>query len=163
MWNIIKEKVNWNWKIKLKKEKKRETTFLSLPCSKSVAMTLKNSSFFFFLKIFIYLFLERGGWKEKERERNFIVWLPLARPPLGDLGHNPGMCPDWELNQRLFGSQAHTQSTELYQPRQLLSFLSLLSPSLHLLIFPNNALDKLHITIRASLSQRQNIDPHQVF
>ena len=25
--------------------------------------------------------------------------------PTGDLAHNPGMCPDWELNQRSFGSQ----------------------------------------------------------
>ena len=27
-------------------------------------------------------------------------------PPTGDLACNPGMCPDWELNQRPFGSQA---------------------------------------------------------
>ena len=26
--------------------------------------------------------------------------------PTGDLAHNPGMCPDWESNQRPFGSQA---------------------------------------------------------
>ena len=25
--------------------------------------------------------------------------------PTGDLAHNPGMCPDWELNQRPLGSQ----------------------------------------------------------
>ena len=30
--------------------------------------------------------------REGERERNIIVWLPLA--PTGDLTHNPGMCPD---------------------------------------------------------------------
>ena len=34
----------------------------------------------------------------------------------GDLAHNPGMCPDWEWNQRPFGSQASTQSTESHQP-----------------------------------------------
>ena len=52
-----------------------------------------------FLKIlFIYLFLEReDGW-EKERKRNINVWLPLTCPPTGDLAHNPGMCPDRELN-----------------------------------------------------------------
>ena len=33
-------------------------------------------------------------------------------PPTGDLASNPGMYPDWELNQRPFGSQAGTQSTE---------------------------------------------------
>ena len=35
-----------------------------------------------FFKIF-YLFIDRGEWKEKERERNINVWLPLARPLLG--------------------------------------------------------------------------------
>ena len=41
--------------------------------------------------------------------------LPLAAPT-GDLAHNPGMYPDWELNKRPFGSQAGTQSTEPHQP-----------------------------------------------
>ena len=38
------------------------------------------------LKLFIllfYLFLERGVGREKDRERNINVWLPLARPLLG--------------------------------------------------------------------------------
>ena len=35
--------------------------------------------------------------------------------PTGNLAHNPGLCPDWELNWRLFGSQAGAQSTELHQ------------------------------------------------
>ena len=47
----------------------------------------------------LYLFLDRGEGREKERERNINVWLPLVQPPTGDLAHNPGMCPDWELNQ----------------------------------------------------------------
>ena len=33
-------------------------------------------------KIF-YLFLERGEGREKKRERNINVWLPLTRPLLG--------------------------------------------------------------------------------
>ena len=37
-------------------------------------------------------------------------------PPTGDLICNPGLCPDWELNQRPFGLQASTQSTEQHQP-----------------------------------------------
>ena len=49
---------------------------------------------------------------EKGRERNINVWLPLAHSPTGDLSQNPGMCPDWESNQRPFGLQADTQSTE---------------------------------------------------
>ena len=36
-----------------------------------------------FKKYFLYLFLDRGEEREKERERNIIVWLPLVRPPLG--------------------------------------------------------------------------------
>ena len=31
--------------------------------------------------------------REKERERNINVWLPLKCPPPRDLAHNPGMCP----------------------------------------------------------------------
>ena len=34
----------------------------------------------------------------------------------GDLAHNPGMCPDWELNWRTFGLWARTRSTEPCQP-----------------------------------------------
>ena len=46
-------------------------------------------------------------------------------PPIGDLSCNPGMCPDWELNQRPFGSQASTPSTELHQPRLIYSSYSM--------------------------------------
>ena len=38
---------------------------------------------FYFCKDFIYLFLERGERREKEREKNIHVWLPLMCPPLG--------------------------------------------------------------------------------
>ena len=37
-------------------------------------------------------------------------------PPSGDLACNPDMCPEWESNQRPFGSQAGAQSTEPHQP-----------------------------------------------
>ena len=51
-----------------------------------------------FLKEIIYLFLDRGEGKEKERERNINARLPFARPALGNLVRNPGMCPEWESN-----------------------------------------------------------------
>ena len=35
-------------------------------------------------------------------------------PPAGDLACIPGMCPDQDLNQQHFGSQASAQSTEPY-------------------------------------------------
>ena len=50
-----------------------------------------------FLKFYLIIFREREG-REKERERNINVWLPLVCPATGDLAHNPGMCPDWESN-----------------------------------------------------------------
>ena len=56
---------------------------------------LKVESFF---KRF-YLFLERGEGRDKERERNINVWLPLMCPPTGDLARDPGICPDWESNR----------------------------------------------------------------
>ena len=57
-----------------------------------------------YFKDFIYLLLERGGGKENESERNISVWelhglVASHMPPAGDLATNPGMCPDWELNQ----------------------------------------------------------------
>ena len=36
-----------------------------------------------FLKDLIYLSLEGGEGREKERERNILVWLPLTHPLLG--------------------------------------------------------------------------------
>ena len=42
------------------------------------------------LFILFYLFIFRDGG---EREGNIKVWLPLARPPGGDLARNPGMFP----------------------------------------------------------------------
>ena len=36
-----------------------------------------------------------------------------------DLACNPGTCPNWESNQRPFGSQAGTQSTEPHQLRHI--------------------------------------------
>ena len=49
------------------------------------------------------------------------MWLPLNAPGLGDLAHNPGMCPDRERNRNRqpLDSQASVQSTEPHQPGQL--------------------------------------------
>ena len=44
------------------------------------------------------------------------MWLPLTLPLLGTWPATQAMCPDWELNQKSFGSQASTQSTESHQP-----------------------------------------------
>ena len=82
----------------------------------------------YFFKDVAYLFLERWKGREKKRERNINVWLPLEYPPTGDLACHPGMCPDRESNWRPFGSQAGTQSTEPHQPGQVQDFKSSLPP-----------------------------------
>ena len=64
--------------------------------------------------LFIYLltlFLERGGGREKERERN-TDWLPLACPLAGTWPTAQGMGPEWKLNRQTFSSQADTHTTE---------------------------------------------------
>ena len=65
---------------------------LSHPC---FSIFLSHSLFF---KKILFIFGERRG-KKKKRERNINLWLPLEYPLLGDLTDNPGMHPDWELNQ----------------------------------------------------------------
>ena len=86
---------------------------VQIRCSKVTARS--KSCELCFLKIF-YLFLEKGEEREKEKERNINVWLPVICPSIGDLALNPGMCPNWELNWQHFGLQAGTQSTEPHQP-----------------------------------------------
>ena len=88
-----------------------------------------SSSQCHFLKDFISLFSERGEGRGKRRERN-ISWLPLTHSPTRDLACNLGMCPDWELNQRLFDSQASPQITKLHQPRPMSFFAELEKPIL---------------------------------
>ena len=64
-----------------------------------------------------YLFILKEMEKEGEREgeeHQCVVSTCVSHT--GDLAHNPGMCPDQELNLQPFASQAHTQSTELHQP-----------------------------------------------
>ena len=53
----------------------------------------------------------REGEREEEKHRCVV-----ASHPTGDLALIPGMCPDWESNQWLFGFQAGTQSTDPHQP-----------------------------------------------
>ena len=70
--------------------------------------------------MYLFIFRERGREEERE-ERNIDVQekhslVASHTPPTRDLAHNPGMCPDWESNQRPFCLQAGTQSTEPHQP-----------------------------------------------
>ena len=45
------------------------------------------------------------------KERN-MDWLPREQTPPGDRTCNPGMCPDWESNQRPFTLQDGAQPRE---------------------------------------------------
>ena len=49
----------------------------------------------------MYLFLERGGGREKERERD-LERLPSICTPTRDGTRSLGMCPDRESNWRPF-------------------------------------------------------------
>ena len=69
----------------------------------------------YFLKSLFIFFRERGREREGEGEKHQGV-VASHMPPCGDLACNPGLRPDWESNQRPFGSQASTQSTEPHQP-----------------------------------------------
>ena len=75
------------------------------------------SHFISFFSLRLYLFIFRAREKEGEREGEKHQCVAASHEsPAGDLACNPGMCPDWELNRRSFGSQAGTQSTEPHQP-----------------------------------------------
>ena len=82
----------------------------------SVSNSSGREGYLFFLNDPIYLFLERGGWRgEREGEKHQCV-VASRTPSNGDLAHNTGMCPDWDLYQWPIGLWAGTQSTEPHQP-----------------------------------------------
>ena len=70
---------------------------------------------YFFLRFYLFIFRQRGSGIERQEEKHQLCGCTRA-PSNGDLAHIPGMCPDGESNQRPFGSQASTQSTEPHQP-----------------------------------------------
>ena len=55
-----------------------------------------NCFLFFFLRF--YLFICGQGKRGRKRKKHQCV-VASHVPPIGDLAHNPGMCPDWGLNQ----------------------------------------------------------------
>ena len=74
--------------------------------------------------MYLFILRQRGREGEREGEKHHCV-VASHMPPTGDLACNPHMCPDWELNQPPFGSQASTQSTQPHQPQHGLSFKTL--------------------------------------
>ena len=69
-------------------------------------LSLHSTLYIYIFKRFhLFIFRERKG--EKGEKHQCVV--ASGTPPTGDLVCNPGLCPDWELNQRLFGLQTDTQ------------------------------------------------------
>ena len=62
-----------------------------------IFLPLLQTHYILFKKFSLFIFRERGK-REKEKERNLKCVVASHGPPTGDLAHNPGMCPDWELN-----------------------------------------------------------------
>ena len=59
----------------------------------------------FFKRFYLFIFRERGREGDREGEKHQCV-VATHMAPTGDLACNPGMCPDWKLNGRPFGSQS---------------------------------------------------------
>ena len=50
-------------------------------------------------RFYLFIFRERGREGERDGEEHPCV-VASCMPPTGNLAHNLGVCPDWELNQR---------------------------------------------------------------
>ena len=61
-------------------------------------------------KDFIYFIFRQRGRQGKRVGEKHQCAVASCTPSSGDRVHNPGMCSDWESNQRPCGSQAGTQS-----------------------------------------------------
>ena len=59
----------------------------------------------------------------RKRGRETSMCGCLLRAPTGELAHNPGMGPDWELNQQPFALPDNAQPTEPQQSGPSLGFL----------------------------------------
>ena len=81
-----------------------------------VESSAKNQTrcFYYFFKDFIHLFLERqeGRGNEREKQINCERCISCLSCPNQGPAHNPGMCLDWELNQRPFALEDSVQPTE---------------------------------------------------
>ena len=101
------------------KFKELSCTWISYFIDKEIAAPSVRG--FYFFKIIYFIFRQRVREGKREGEKHRCVVDPHI-PPIGDLAHNPGMCPAWESNWWPCGSQAGAQSTESYQPGLRQSF-----------------------------------------
>ena len=66
-----------------------------------------SQQYFIFKNFYLFIFGERGRQGGREGEKHQWVVASHA-PPIGDRACKPGMCPDWESNQKPLASQAGT-------------------------------------------------------
>ena len=110
------------WKLPSTMESEEVLSPYRKPCgARQITFDVGFCCFFqrkFFLKILFIYFRLRG----RDKETPMCGCLSCAPYWGPDLACNPGMCPDWESDQRLFGPQAGAQSTEPHQPGQSTAF-----------------------------------------
>ena len=94
---------------------------LLLQLLNNIGVRIYSFPFIFFSLLFIFREKGREGERE-ERKHQCVVASHVALT--GDLVCNPGMCPDWELNQQSFGSQPAINPLS-YTPRAAFLLFSL--------------------------------------
>ena len=68
------------------------------------------------LKTFFFIaFRERKEGRETLMRKRSTDWFLPTSTWTGDWTHNPGMCPNWELNPQPFGYRMMFQPTESHQ------------------------------------------------
>ena len=113
IWHVLKTKSRPTWPLCSKRGEARDE------------VSLVKVWIFFIFKIsflkkilFIYFYREGKGRRKRGREtlmwEKHIDWLPLTHRTR-DQTCNPGMCPDKESNQWLFGLWDNAQPTEPLQ------------------------------------------------
>ena len=98
-------------------------SWCSKPSRQKQFLSLTPVHFLFFFKNFkdfMDLLLKRREWGEKEGRKTAMCEKYMGTPPTEDLTHNPGICPDCELNWPLSHTKAGTE------PHQLGQFSSLI-------------------------------------
>ena len=95
-----------------KRERERNIgTKGKMAMNKHLSKTTLND---FLKRFYLFIFRERRKEKDREGEKHQCVFASSIFLT-GDVACNPGLYPDWESYQQLFGSQVSTQSTEPQQ------------------------------------------------
>ena len=105
------ERVHWINSIKDNSKTKKHCYYLLTQLPKGSFIL---NGYVLTLRLYLFSFGDGGREGEGEGEKHQLV--AFRTPPTGNQAQNPSICPEWKLNQRPFGSQVSTQSTEPHQP-----------------------------------------------